>query len=338
MTKKKGAGWRRRRERLLGTKISKLKLGLSAPPLSHCISALYMELDRAGIRFHPQCYLSNGWGCPDLVPVIGIPFHLARADLSRLHREMGYDVEDKPTIMRLLRHETGHAINYAYRFYRRRTWRGVFGPFHQAYCDHYAPNPFSAAHVTYSKHYYAQKHPDEDFAEAFAVWLDPHIRWRKLYAGTPAINKILFVERLMRRAGPLVPPVRSGNKDIPVSDMNFTLADYYGGMPGSLRESSLEYLKQLLHKIFDSSRRNGGMRADIFLRSHASLLIDRISFWAGLDRKTVERIFHGFAGKAASLNLRLRRKNAERAIVDLASVLTFHVFTYVHTRKFPEPK
>ena len=41
----------------------------------------------------------------------------------------------------------------------------------------YNPNPWSRDYVRYlhrtGMYHYAQKHPDEDWAETFAVWLDP---------------------------------------------------------------------------------------------------------------------------------------------------------------------
>ena len=38
--------------------------------------------------------------------------------------------------------------------------------------------------------WYAQKHPDEDFAETFAVWLTPRSNWRKRYRGWAALEKL----------------------------------------------------------------------------------------------------------------------------------------------------
>ncbi|MDD5556193.1 MAG: hypothetical protein PHN82_02970 [bacterium] len=329
--------WTRRRERLLASRIDRLGLSPRRGPLAGCIAALGRELARAGIRFRPRCYLSNSWGCPDLVPLIGIPFHLARPDLARLHREMGYDVEERAEIMRLLRHEAGHAICYAHGLHRRRDWREVFGPFHKAYCDHFIPDPFSRQHVTHARHYYAQKHPDEDFAEAFAVWLAPGSRWRERYAGSPALRKLLFVDRLMREVGPLRPAARSGPKDVPVSEMRFTLGDYYGHTPEGHRAAADAYAERIIRRVFPLPRVRGAAGAGAFIRSRARMLAEPISFWSGVPRGEVEEIARSLAGRAERRAAPAPGGRRAAALVELSSLLTFIVFSRLHTRRLPLP-
>ncbi len=325
--------WKSHRDKLLGTKISRLGLSLGAPPLSRCVAALYRELADAGIRFRPPCYLSDAWGCPDLTPVISIPFYLARPDLSRLHREMGYDVEDAPAIMRLLRHEAGHALCYAYQLHRRPEWQELFGPFHKAYHDHYVPNPFSGRHVTHAKHYYAQKHPDEDFAEAFAVWAAPRSGWRRMYAGTSAIRKLFYIHDIVREIGASPPTMRSRKKDVPVEEMRFTLLEYYGLTPEAHRREMAAYRDEILRKVFSAEAAPRSMSAREFMRLHSPMLVERISFWSGLDRSDVKRLLHGFMRRAARLTLRVPQGRSHSTLIDLASLLTFFVHTYIHTKK-----
>src|SRR5206468_1860446 len=143
-------------------------------------------------------YLSDEWGCPDGHPVIGIPFYLADPKLARLEREMN-DLEDDREIMMYMRHEAGHAFNYAYRLFATPEWRRLFGPFNRRYRDHYRPVPFSRKHVRHIAGWYAQKHPDEDFAETFAVWLTPRSGWRRKYRSWPAFRKLRYVDLAARR-------------------------------------------------------------------------------------------------------------------------------------------
>ena len=84
--------------------------------------------------------------------------------------------------MRILRHECGHVITHAYQLYRRRRWQQLFGPSSQRYPRYYRPNPASRNYVQHLRLWYAQSHPDEDFAETFAVWLRPRSHWRTRYA------------------------------------------------------------------------------------------------------------------------------------------------------------
>src|SRR5207245_6198384 len=143
-----------------------------------------------------------------------------------LEKEMN-DLEDSRQIMMYLRHEAGHAINYAYALYKTAEWKEVFGPFRRPYRDLYRPVPFSRNFVRHMEGWYAQKHPDEDFAETFAVWLTPGSGWRRRYKGWPAIEKLRYVDRVARQFGTVVPLRARGRKDITVDDMETTVAGCY---------------------------------------------------------------------------------------------------------------
>ncbi len=183
---------------LLSQRISQLGLKLEGSPVERYVQILYRELERKGLKhFRPRCYLTDEWGCPSGEPIIGIPFYLADADLARLEKEID-DLEDEREIRMYLRHEAGHAFNYAYRLYKTPEWRELFGPFNRPYRDHYRPIPFDRNFVRHIEGWYAQKHPDEDFAETFAVWLT---------AGLPLAGAL---PRLAGAAeAPLRPPHRS---------------------------------------------------------------------------------------------------------------------------------
>ncbi|WP_233592093.1 hypothetical protein [Corallococcus sp. AB011P] len=104
-----------RREALLQARIKDLSLRLGGTPLERYIAQLHAELEAKGISFKPQCYLSDEWGCPSGVPVIGLPFYLADPDLLSIEAELGGSAETEAEILMYLRHEAGHAFNYAYR-------------------------------------------------------------------------------------------------------------------------------------------------------------------------------------------------------------------------------
>src|SRR5260370_954265 len=101
-------------QNLLQARIKDLKLHLSGTPLEKHIHQLYAELDSKGLSLRPQCYLSDQWGCPSGVPVIGIPFYLADPQLHTIEAEFGAGAESEREIMMYLRHEAGHCFNYAY--------------------------------------------------------------------------------------------------------------------------------------------------------------------------------------------------------------------------------
>src|SRR2546428_12812437 len=120
---------------MLAKPIKELGLKLEGSPLERYVHKLYRELERKGMkRFRPGCYLTDEWGCPSGQPVIGVPFYLADPHLAQLEKEMN-DLEDSREIMMYLRHEAGHAFNYAYQLYKTDDWRRLFGPFRRPYRD-----------------------------------------------------------------------------------------------------------------------------------------------------------------------------------------------------------
>ncbi|HYQ96268.1 MAG TPA: putative zinc-binding metallopeptidase, partial [Candidatus Eisenbacteria bacterium] len=153
-----------------------MNLRLKDSPVERLIDRLERELSRKLKRFRPDCYLTDEWGCPSGQPTIGVPFYLAHPELARIEKELN-DLENPREIMMYLRHEAGHAFNYAYRLYQLPEWRDTFGPYRRRYRDEYRPVPFSRDYVRHLPGWYAQKHPDEDFAETFAVWLTPKSEW-----------------------------------------------------------------------------------------------------------------------------------------------------------------
>src|SRR6185312_3996049 len=168
---------------LLSTRICDLGLTIEGSTLEKFVQQLYRELEQKKIfKFRPGCYLTDEWGCPSGEPVIGIPFYLARADVAQVEKENN-DLESAREIMMYLRHEAGHAFNYAYKLHRTSEWKQLFGPYRRPYRENYRPVLFSKDYVRYLPGWYAQKHPDEDFAETFAVWMTPRSNWRKKYRG-----------------------------------------------------------------------------------------------------------------------------------------------------------
>ena len=197
--------WEGERRSLLDRRISELGLSVRGSLVEKYVDRLYAELEARGLRFRPPVYLSDEWGCPDGTPLIGVPFYLADQRLARIEEELAVEVESEVDVMRFLRHEAGHAFNYAYRLYDREDWRRIFGPYSRPYLDRFRANPFSREYVRHILGWYAQKHPDEDFAETFAVWLTPGRDWRAEYAGWPALAKLEYVDRVMRELGDETP-------------------------------------------------------------------------------------------------------------------------------------
>ncbi len=277
---------------LLGKRISQLGLRIEGSPVQRFVDQLYRELEQKGLKgFRPVCYLTDEWGCPDGQPVIGIPFYLADPQLARLEREMN-DLEDAREIMMYLRHEAGHAFNYAYRLYTSPEWRKRFGPFNRRYRDHYRPVPFSRRFVRHIAGWYAQKHPDEDFAETFAVWLTPRSGWRLKYRQWHAIHKLRYVNRVARQLGSQPPIVPTGAFDVPVEDMKLTVEQYYRRL---VRQNGAAVNLALESDLGDLFLAGGRKRKSVrpaweMLEEHRILLTDKVTYWTGVKRAIVRAL------------------------------------------------
>src|SRR6476646_3249353 len=261
-------------QEILGKPIRELGLKLEGSPIERFVHQLYEELHRKGLeKFRPACYLTDEWGCPSCEPVIGIPFYLANPELASLEKEMN-DLEDQREVMMYLRHEAGHAFNYAYKLYRNPEWKNLFGPFRRRYLDNYRPIPFSRKYVRHIAGWYAQKHPDEDFAETFAVWLTPRSQWRKRYRGWGAMSKLRYVDRMARKLRDAEPVRPQGHTDITVEEMETTVEEFYKKALEEESQSVELALDTDLGDIFKvSKRRKRGTRpaADLLKENRKAL-------------------------------------------------------------------
>lgn len=324
-------------EDLLNKPVRQLGLKIEASPLERPVQQLYRELESKGlVKFRPACYLTDEWGCPSGEPVIGIPFYLAHPDLSRLEKETN-DLEDEHEIMMYLRHEAGHAFNYAYRLHRTPEWKHLFGPFRRPYREHYRPVPFSKDFVRHLDGWYAQKHPDEDFAETFAVWLTPRSGWRQRYRGWGAMAKLRYMDRTAKGLGNTTPLRRHGETDITVDEIETTVADFYRRVGGSAPIVDLA-LDTDLRDIFDvSRRRKKATRAAEFLRQHRKAIVDKITYWSGVQRPLIKHLMEHIEKRAEALGL---FADAERGLEHLANVTAYATalaMSYMARGKFVEP-
>lgn len=287
--------WETVRFELLKTRISSLHLTIEGSSLERFVARLRREMEAKRFRFRPPVYLTDSWGCPDRTPVIGIPFYLADSRLARLEEEQSGEIEDARTIMMLLHHEAGHAVNYAYRLWRRPSWEEIFGRFTKPYRESFRPDRMSRHYVRHLAVFpygrtYAQKHPDEDFAETFAVWLTPRSNWRERYRNWPVIRKLLYVDRLMKDIRGKVPVSRRCQLLDPVGRMNLTLAEYYGKTAERFRREARGYVDDSLHAAFPASRGQVLRPASALFRRYRDRLVERTVHWSVLTPAEAEAL------------------------------------------------
>ena len=328
--------WETVRFELLKTRISSLHLAVEGSPLERSVRRLSREMEAKRLRFKPDVYLTDGWGCPDRTPVIGVPFYLADARLARLEAEQAGDIEDQRTIMMLLRHEAGHAVNYAYRLWRRPSWSEIFGPFTKPYRDAFRPDRTSRHYVRHIAAYsygrtYAQKHPDEDFAETFAVWLTPRSNWRERYRNWPVIRKLIYVDRLMKEIRRDSPESRRGRRLRPVDRMNLTLAEHYGKKAERFRRAARGYVDDSLHEAFPPSRGQVLRPAAALFKRYRDRLIERVVHWSVLTPTEADALLRKLEARAAALGLSYRPGAEGERLMDVVSLVIALALDYAYT-------
>ena len=304
-------------ERLLDLHFCELRLNLSRTPLEDSVRRLYGELAAKGIRFRPHVWLADEWFSPDGVPGIAIPFYLAHPRLMRLERRFMHEVEggNRKWLMRILRHETGHAIDTAFGLRRRRSWRELFGKASRPYPTRYSPRLGSRNYVLHLGHWYAQSHPTEDFAETFAVWLPRGARWRSQYAGWPALAKLEYVDRTMRELEGRRPANLDRRVVEPLAENATTLREHYRRKSDRyLVDTTRDYDRPLLRVFVPGAERPHGRLASGLLREMRPQLRRLLVRRARMHPYIVNHVMRTTAQRARVLGLRVRgsRRQTQR--------------------------
>ena len=327
------ATWETERAALLGRRISELGLSIRGTRVERLVAQLYEELGAKGLAFRPPVYLSDQWGCPDGTPLIGVPFYLVDERLERIEAEMSASIEDDAEAMRYMRHEAGHAANYAFAFYDRPEWRRTFGVFSKPYRERYRADPFSRAYVRHILGWYAQKHPDEDFAETFAVWMTPGLDWRSEYRGWAALAKLEYVERMMaevaHEAPAIAPPMAD---DLPVEAMHYTVAEHYADSEGRMPIEDDRQFDHDLRRIFVvATEAPASETAQVFIRRHYREIVSRISYWTSESPGVVRSFVDHLMQRSEALGLKAGGLEAS-TLIELTAFGTAVVINHRYAR------
>src|SRR6266852_9501122 len=320
-------------EELLGLRICDLGVRIEGSELEPRVRQLNDELAARGVTMRPDCYLGDEWFSPEGVPAIAIPFYLAHPRLKALELHQMLEVEGGTAdwCQRLLRHETGHAIDHAYKFSSRPQWHEVFGSPDTEYTpETYRPRPYSRSFVRHLPNWYAQAHPDEDFAETFAVWLaSPPDGWRQRYHGWKAIEKLEYVDILMKEAAGRTPTVTGGRRISEARKLRKTLGHYYAARRKLYAEDFPDFYDADLRAIFGNAGPDGESAVRV-MRRHRGALVASIVQWTGQRRYTVSMLVRRLMRRCRELELTGPQDSA-RLHFELVAYLTALVTNELYT-------
>ncbi len=336
-------------QELLKVRICDLPIQIPGTWLEECVNQLYKELADKGLElFRPECYLVDEWLTPENEPVIGIPFYLAHPVLIKLEKKMMLEAEGdtKAWCMKLLRHEAGHAICYAYHLNKKKSWQNVFGSSSQDYGDTYRYQPYSKRFVRHLDGFYAQYHPDEDFVETFAVWLTPDVNWQERYSSWKAIDKLKFVDELMKGIQGKAPLAAKGKKYWSRKSLKITLSNFYKKKRLHVEEEFPDFHDRQLGKIFKpldaadfkefkKQAKKGGETLDAagFLRRYQNYIVYNVARTTGERRYIVNDLLKTIINRCRQLNM-IIPESETMAAFHIATYLTSLVMNYIHTGWF----
>jgi hypothetical protein len=294
-------------EQLLKRRLSSLRVTVEGTWLEDCLDDLHKELEERGIRLRPYAWISSEWFCPESTPGIAMPFYLAHPRLMKLEKKMMLDVEGGTwsECMAILRHEAGHTVQQAYQLHRRRRWQQLFGLSSKSYPLYYRPNPASRRYVQHLRLWYAQSHPDEDFAETFAVWLRPRSNWRTRYAGWPALKKLEYVDELMNEIAGKRPLLTARERVDPLHELSETLGSHYQRKQAFYAFEPPKTYDRDLYRLFSANpRHRRAQPASVFIRRHRAHVRKLVARWTGENQLTLDAVLDDMIIRCRAHNLR----------------------------------
>ncbi len=329
-------------DELLEKNISRLGLTLVDSELQPLIQQLYRELSEKGLAFHPPCHIGDEWFVPVGIPAIFIPFFLVHDRLRKLERRLILEVEGETPdwFLRLMRHEAAHAYAYAFQLYRKKKWQRTFGlTSTDDTPDFYRPRPYSHSYVMHLDDWYAQSHPDEDFAETFAVWLTPGLDWHARYQGWKALQKLEYVDELMRS----IRGMPAGHQpEYRVSDhdgLNIKLKTYYARKRKLYEDSYPDFYDKDLRELFAAApEAPDRLKASTFLRQRRRQLMDSVCQWTNEKKFRVNKLLARLIDRCEQLHLYIRAEDAQQKNLQVAAYITTLVMNHLFTGKFKRTK
>jgi hypothetical protein len=288
--------------------------------------------------FRPPTHIGDEWFVPIGIPAIFVPFFLVHNRLRGLERSQMLEVEGETPewFMKLMRHEAAHAYSYAYQLQEKKKWQQLFGKTSDEETPNtYRPRPFSRSYVMHLDDWYAQAHPDEDFAETFATWLTPDQDWRKRYAGWKgALQKLEYVDELMKSlAGK--PPTFSPKYRVSENNfLNVKLKTYYARKRKLYADTYPDFYDVDLRQLFAAP---AGMKASRYLRERRRRLMNSVCQWTNEKKFRVNKLLSRLIDRCDALGLRVSDDDPQLNFRVTAFITTL-VMNYLFTGKFKRTK
>ena len=315
---------------LLKTPLCHLDISISGTMVEKAIEQLLQELKEAKIQIDLNFWISDEWFCADGITGVAIPFYLLDKDLMELERDkIGFvEGETLEWCLKVLRHEVAHALDNAYLLRGCEDRKKLFGDTATRYPSEYIRKPYSKKFVIHLSNNYAQSHPEEDWAETFAVWLDPNSNWRKVYKDWPALKKLEFIDQKMNT---LIPSDRlTVNETLDeISTLSSTVKSYLNKKSKNLNKYQDPLFGRNLNRIFSTGTK---VSATSFLKLKEREICQNVAKSTNQYHYIVKDVFKELKKECNKKGLTLK-KNSRETKKDLQILLISKTHTYIKQGK-----
>lgn len=277
---------------LLELRFCDLGLTIEGSKLEPLVETLYKELRHKNINFKPHVWISEDWFSMDGIPGIAVPFYIVHKRLSQLYKKFGLEPEGYESFeaLKLLRHESGHAIDNAFKLRLIRQRQKLFGLSSTEYPESYIPYKDATHFVSHLNPWYAQAHPDEDWAETFATWLTPNSNWKKVYKDSQALVKLYFMDEVMKNLKGKLPLVQKTQQPGDICNSRRKLKTFFNEKLESLKtEVTICWMSAVGH-LFGLKKQintNKSILARQFINKNKVDFSKKIALWTGHNSYTI---------------------------------------------------
>jgi hypothetical protein len=179
--------------------------------------------------------------------------------------------------------------------------------------------------------WYAQSHPDEDFAETFAVWLTPNTDWQSRYTGWPALKKLKYVDELMSELAGVTPSVTSRRTVDRLETLTKTLGEHYEARRSHYASDHPSFYDKDLRMLFsDEPEFKKNKLAKQFIRQKKRHFRTVVSRWTGSYQYMIQRVLDAMIARCEDLELRLVHPE-EYTLEQFGILLTVQTMNYLHS-------
>ena len=272
--------------------------------LAKAISQANKDLSARGIsKLKPFIYFSDDWAVPNRTIQVQIPFYLGNPEiLSICSQKMITEGITYAGALKLVRHEFGHCFANAYRLQETREFQQIFGNPETNYEPYrYKWQPYSRRYVKNLPDGYAQCHPDEDFAESFAIFLSNE-NWRIYFRSKQhIIKKLIQVEKWVQKYGNKTPIIRKNRPQDQAKYIDRTIRQYLDDLRTEMGAGAPDFYDKRLKKW--ASSKSSGLAAGSFLQQNHSQICNHVANKASCFKYEVSLILKKWQKRSQHLGL-----------------------------------